>query len=446
MLLKNLFACILITGAAGNVFSQTVKPDSHLQNNLPELSVGETVPDVTVTMFLDDSARQVRLSELYRDKILIIDFWATWCGACVGSFAETKSLKKEFSGKIDFLLVSYEERKKVLQFNRRFKFFDDQILNTITDDTLFMKLFRHLMIPHLVWIDRTGKIIAITDKDKLTSRNLERALDNQLAVKTKKDNLAFDPGKPFHLRDSNYLFRSILTTRTDEIASYSYILNQPMIDRIFISNLSIAQLYSLAAFQEGVISFIKDKLVLETKDSLKFLSPEEAPYSFRRSGYENRSQWADENTYCYELQFPRAIPVAEMSRFMIEDLNRYFNLNGRFELRKLPCLVLKGRGKAKKLKAGEQDKPAIYSLGTGDVRMQNQGADKLAYLIAKCLKFSRVLNNTGIHYAITMDLKGISSGMSEKEVNRILKPYGLHLKKAKRKVNVFVLSEKRDSK
>lgn len=46
------------------------------------LSIGDTVPDLLFDNLLNHSAPTVRLSG-FRGKLVILDFWATWCTACL---------------------------------------------------------------------------------------------------------------------------------------------------------------------------------------------------------------------------------------------------------------------------------------------------------------------------------------------------------------------------
>ena len=57
-------------------------------------------------LVLDLSGKPVRLND-YKGKILIIDFWATWCKPCLASFPAMKKLQSEFSDKnVKFVFIS----------------------------------------------------------------------------------------------------------------------------------------------------------------------------------------------------------------------------------------------------------------------------------------------------------------------------------------------------
>lgn len=74
---------------------------------------GSLAPDFE---FTDLEGRKSRLSEL-RGKILLLDFWATWCGPCREEIPNLKELAKRFGSREDFVLlsVSYDESEAKLR-------------------------------------------------------------------------------------------------------------------------------------------------------------------------------------------------------------------------------------------------------------------------------------------------------------------------------------------
>jgi hypothetical protein len=254
--------------------------------------------------------------------------------------------------------------------------------------------------------------------------------------------MKFDLSKPFHLRDSSFSFRSILTTRTPGIFSSSWVPNAGLSDRILITNLTIAQLYGLAAFNEGDIRLIKDRLFLDTKDSLKYFSPKFAPLSYKRSRYKERPEWEDDNLYCYELQFPKPIPSKRMSRYMIDDLNRYFNLDGQFEKREFPSFVLKTERSDKLEVSTESGKPGIYTYRDGHYKVRKQTLDQIARWLGEFMDCSRIVDETQIDFPVSMDFPAMDEHMTLNQMNKVLKAFGLYFVEDVRPIEVFVITEK----
>ena len=62
--------------------------------------VGHTAPELHFTWWsnpTDPDESYAKLSDL-KGKVVVLDFWATWCGPCVGSFPHVKELQSHYDG------------------------------------------------------------------------------------------------------------------------------------------------------------------------------------------------------------------------------------------------------------------------------------------------------------------------------------------------------------
>jgi thiol-disulfide isomerase/thioredoxin len=79
--------------------------------DLRVFAVGKVAP-ATVSKDLDD--KPVALAD-HKGKVVVLDFWATWCGPCRGTIPHTRDLVKKHAGKpFVFISVSADESKEVL--------------------------------------------------------------------------------------------------------------------------------------------------------------------------------------------------------------------------------------------------------------------------------------------------------------------------------------------
>ena len=87
------------------------RPDADTGTGMPqELSEGDVAPDFTVDL---RGGGTFHLSD-YDDRIVLINFWTTWCGPCVAELPAFDMLKADGYDNLEIICINrYEEREKV---------------------------------------------------------------------------------------------------------------------------------------------------------------------------------------------------------------------------------------------------------------------------------------------------------------------------------------------
>ncbi len=175
------------------------------QNRIIPLSIGDTVPDIQFNNIINYKTTSARLSD-FKGKLVILDFWSTWCSACISGFPLMDSLKKEFGKELDILMVNTKSRSTGDNH--------DKLVNTLVklktrtgiavtlpivyNNSLLDSLFPNMIIPHEVWILR-GKVIAITGSSDITREKISSVLSGIVPTMSLKQDI-------FDFRDSVPLF------------------------------------------------------------------------------------------------------------------------------------------------------------------------------------------------------------------------------------------------
>ena len=75
-------------------------------------NIGEHLDDFTFTTFSDNKNHS--LAD-YQGKVVLINFWATYCGPCLKEFPDIKKLEETYSEQIKVVVLSDEEPNKIMQ-------------------------------------------------------------------------------------------------------------------------------------------------------------------------------------------------------------------------------------------------------------------------------------------------------------------------------------------
>ncbi|ASU36637.1 TIGR03435 family protein [Mucilaginibacter xinganensis] len=145
---------------------------------------GEPVPDINFQTILNAPVKNTMLHNL-KGKVVLLDFWATWCGSCIEAMPHLKQLQQKFPGKLQIITITDETPKRTAQF---LAVKPSNLWFAIDTGRDIASLFPHQLIPHSVLIGADGKLIANTSPELVTEKVIDSVLNNkEIHLAEKKD-------------------------------------------------------------------------------------------------------------------------------------------------------------------------------------------------------------------------------------------------------------------
>ncbi|WP_421943330.1 TlpA family protein disulfide reductase [Pedobacter sp.] len=430
-----LFFLPIVTAMA--VFAQAPPVGMNIGDEL-----GDAFWKTTHTFLRDGVPLQDNLGP-FKDKLIILDFWATWCSPCIAMMPKMDSLQKAFRGKVEIVSVAYEKAAVTSAFLKdKFKGKHFAFAEILEDKTL-VKQFPHTLLPHYVWI-KNGRIMAITGSEEVNFTKINAVLGqgSPVPLREKKD-------KAMRYDDKKLIIQQIEGRKVESLISSTLTKNVegfPAQTMVFYGdstkphsatylNISLRRLFCSVYVNKG--SFLRKRNFVESRDSAMIMS--------KLSGTA-LSEWMALNAWCYQKIMPAGkVSVDGFFTQMQQELALLFPQYAvRVEKRKMRCLALSALN-GKQIQKMDHSNPQVKTFREANAMGFRGRNIMLKHLVSPLENFYLqyyhypVVDDTGYDGLVDLDLKCKMGSVTE--LNAALKKYNLVLKEKDVAIEVLIISD-----
>ncbi|MCH7408141.1 TlpA family protein disulfide reductase [Belliella sp. DSM 111904] len=409
------------------------------QQKLEPLDIGDKLPNIKFENVLNHPDGEISISD-YKGKLLILDFWATWCAPCVASFPKLDSLDKAFGDDLAILPVTYQSQEEVEKLFSRMSKLKEIKKPMVYGDNTLRELFPHSSLPYYVWIDQEGRVFAFTYSDEVNSINIQNAVNGDYSEIRNDKQQANVFEKSISLRDqipelSESIYQSGLwgyIPGFPSMASIStYFEKGDHNIRIYLTNVPLTVLFRYGHRDDGK-SLNSKNVDVRIKDDFYFKDLEKMSTT-------EMTEWTKNYTFTYELEVAREHKDKIWDIFKA-DLGLMFpQYKTEKELRVVPCYALITLdGFSPKTKGGQP----IDNVTPYEALLQNKN---LGFLVGHLnLKYLQhldkvLIDQTGYNKPLDLHLQ---CNMSDIEsIKAALIPHGLDIIETTTEQEFLVISK-----
>ena len=106
--------------------------------------------------------------------MMLIDFWASWCGPCRSAIPKVKQMAKDFADKLEVVSCSVDEKKEAwLKAEKEEAMPWAQLFLPLSKLEKAPKAYSISSIPRLVLIGADGKVLCITHNPEVIKKFLQ---------------------------------------------------------------------------------------------------------------------------------------------------------------------------------------------------------------------------------------------------------------------------------
>ncbi|MGH7238435.1 MAG: hypothetical protein ACREHG_00045, partial [Candidatus Saccharimonadales bacterium] len=350
------------------------------------------------------------------------------------SFPKYDSLQREFGDKIQVLLCTSASATEVRNLFNRVEALRKLHLASVVSDTVLSGIFKHRTVPHVVLIDQSGLVRAVTYG--VNRKDIKAVLAGRpVHLLVKRDGgPSYDSENPQIISDYQYYHR------TDHFYFDSYIApltvptapgqlnekdNEGNITRRIFQG-SIQQLYRIA--YGNTDEYNTTRVLLDFR---------------KASSFRTVDQDSGTNCYTYDLIMHPGWPPAKAYGYMQRQLDDFFSVHSSEKKKRIKCFILKRVDVTKPL-FSDNEKANVQKINKVIKFKQLKW-----WWLMNCINGVlvtpplQIVDETGIDAGQKVTVTIDTDFNDLNVVNQSLKPYGLKMTVGYRRMDVIVLKDRK---
>ncbi len=316
---------------------------SHAQSNQKvdfskALKVGDTFIPPSSVQLMRGEVKKIDWKAL-ENKVVILDFFDTFCGTCIQSMPELQELQHKLKDKLQIFNVAWQDKATLDKFYATNAFLKENNVNlsVIFSDKYLKERFPHQSAPHVIFLFK-GKVHAVTGNRLVTEENILKLYNTGTVSLPLKDD--FGKGDlAGQIDDAGQKTKEgvWITGYQDGVPGESMRIKKDSISGLIKTSFYNVSICSAIQFTWAKIRSTPSKYIPRAERRiLKVKNPDR---------YDDLSNvgdvWYTKNAISYERLDRMDRPDSARARIVLNDLHNFFGIRSYKTMKEIDCLIFK---------------------------------------------------------------------------------------------------------
>ncbi len=362
-------------------------------------------------------------------KPVIIEFFGEQCIVCVKMLPKIDSLDKLFRDKVSFVLIGNEHEQLPKTFGLYKKKYNLS-MDIICDSVMYKKV-KPPYQPFFVWVDDNGIVVGFSSPTLVTSENIKLFVEKKYDFfESHQKVVANGAGDLIESSGRNVVVQSVFfETKDSSVFRCPFLLKLEHSDpQLKFINVKLNELCFIAWF--GRLGWMRGESEYED--------------TWPRVVIEGDDKFVEmmDSKVSYFMRFRAYRPTYYLQKFLINDIQRTFNIEGSIQIREMPCWVVYRSDTSSRFFGANHNGGHAYMKDTyGGIYVKAMPFTEVLRVVElKTQVKLPIIDESGIRWPVDLDVSAVMTDWDE--VVSALRGKGILFKLEKRYMRVLVVRKR----